>query len=49
MAQPGVTAAIASATSLPQLADLVAATRLPLDELDLRQLDEASRTPSDGG
>jgi len=42
MAQPGVTAAIASATSLAQLRDLLAATRLALDELDMRQLDEAS-------
>ena len=42
MAQPGVTAAIASATSLAQLDDLLAATRLSLDELDMRQLDEAS-------
>lgn len=42
MAQPGVTAAIASATSLAQLDDLLAATRLSLDELDRRQLDEAS-------
>jgi len=43
MAQPGVTAAIASATSLAQLDELLAATRLSLDELDMRQLDEASR------
>ena len=43
IAQPGVTAAIASATSLAQLDDLMAATRLALDELDMRQLDEASR------
>jgi aryl-alcohol dehydrogenase-like predicted oxidoreductase len=43
MAQPGVTAAIASATSLAQLDELLAATRLVLDELDRRQLDEASR------
>lgn len=42
MAQPGVTAAIASATSLAQLDDLLAATRLSLDELDMQQLDEAS-------
>jgi aryl-alcohol dehydrogenase-like predicted oxidoreductase len=41
MAQPGVTAAIASATSLAQLQDLLAATRLTLDELDMRELDEA--------
>jgi aryl-alcohol dehydrogenase-like predicted oxidoreductase len=42
MAQPGVTAAIASATSLAQLEDLLAATQLSLDELDMQQLDEAS-------
>jgi len=42
MAQPGVTAAIASATSLAQLDDLLAATQLSLDELDMQQLDEAS-------
>jgi aryl-alcohol dehydrogenase-like predicted oxidoreductase len=42
MAQPGVTAAIASATSLAQLEDLLAATRLTLDEVDRQQLDEAS-------
>jgi aryl-alcohol dehydrogenase-like predicted oxidoreductase len=47
MAQPGVTAAIASATSLPQLAELVAATRLTLDELDMRELDDASRGTSE--
>jgi len=43
IAQPGVTAPIASATSLAQLDDLLAATRLALDELDKQQLDEASR------
>jgi len=43
MTQPGVTAAIASATSLAQLDDLLAATRLALDGLDKQQLDEASR------
>jgi aryl-alcohol dehydrogenase-like predicted oxidoreductase len=42
MAQPGVTAAIASATSPAQLEDLLAAARLTLDELDRQQLDEAS-------
>jgi len=42
MARPGVTAAIASATSLEQLEDLIAATRLPLAADDMRQLDEAS-------
>ncbi len=42
MAQPGVTAPIASATSLSQLAELVAAARLPLDAQALDLLDEAS-------
>ncbi|HEY3460692.1 MAG TPA: aldo/keto reductase, partial [Casimicrobiaceae bacterium] len=43
IAQPGVTAAIASATSVAQLRELVSAARLTLDELDRQQLDEASR------
>ena len=43
MAQPGIAAPIASATSLPQLEDLFAATRLKLDAASLRRLDEASR------
>jgi aryl-alcohol dehydrogenase-like predicted oxidoreductase len=42
MAQPGVDAAIASATSLSQLRQLIAATRLSLDEVDRQQLDDAS-------
>ena len=42
MAQPGITAPIASATSLPQLEDLFAATRLQLDAGQLKQLDTAS-------
>jgi len=42
MAQPGVDAAIASATSLAQFDALIAATRLSLDEVDMRQLEEAS-------
>jgi aryl-alcohol dehydrogenase-like predicted oxidoreductase len=42
MAQPGVDAAIASATSLAQFEALIAATRLSLDEVDMRQLEEAS-------
>jgi aryl-alcohol dehydrogenase-like predicted oxidoreductase len=42
MAQPGVDAAIASATSLSQLQQLIAATRLSLDEVDRQQLDDAS-------
>ncbi len=43
MAQPGVTAPIASATSLAQLQDLVAAARIRLDDEALQQLDAASR------
>ena len=43
MAQPGVTTPIASATSVPQLEELFAATRLHLDAAQLEQLDAASR------
>ena len=43
MAQPGVTAPIASATSLAQLQELVAAARLTLDAEALQRLDAASR------
>ena len=43
MAQPGITAPIASATSIPQLEELFAATRLQLDATQLEQLDAASR------
>lgn len=42
LAQPGVTSPIASATSLAQLADLVAATRLRLDPAALALLQTAS-------
>ena len=42
MSQPGVTAPIASATSLEQLADLVASTRLTLSAEMLEILDRAS-------
>ena len=42
MARPGVTAPIASATSLDQLHDLVEATRLMLEQEDLALLDRAS-------
>jgi len=42
MAQPGVTAPIASATSLAQLDELFAATRLKLDAAQLQRLDVAS-------
>ncbi len=43
MAKPGITAAIASATSLEQLKDLVAAARLTLTADDMAKLDGASR------
>jgi aryl-alcohol dehydrogenase-like predicted oxidoreductase len=42
MARPGVTAPIASATSLAQLGELIAATRLVLDADSVRALDRAS-------
>jgi aryl-alcohol dehydrogenase-like predicted oxidoreductase len=42
LAQPGITAPITSATSLPQLEDLFAATRLTLSPGHLKQLDAAS-------
>jgi aryl-alcohol dehydrogenase-like predicted oxidoreductase len=42
IARPGVTAPIASATSLEQLQDLVAATRLRLDRDSIERLDQAS-------
>lgn len=43
MARPSVTAPIASATSVEQLNDLIAATRLKLESETIRTLDEASR------
>ena len=42
MARPGVTAAIASATSLEQFEEIAAAMRLSLDADSVRRLDEAS-------
>lgn len=42
MARPGVTAPIASATSVAQLDELIAATRLILDDGAIRTLDAAS-------
>ena len=42
MARPGITAPIASATSLSQLAELVAAARLTLDATDIELLNQAS-------
>jgi aryl-alcohol dehydrogenase-like predicted oxidoreductase len=49
IARPGVTAPIASATSLEQLNDLIEATRLELDETSLRSLDEASDWREEAG
>ncbi|MFS2116964.1 aldo/keto reductase, partial [Herbaspirillum frisingense] len=42
IARPSVTAPIASATSLAQLDELVAATRLQLSREDIAALDQAS-------
>ncbi len=42
IARPGITAPIASATSLEQLADILAAARLTLSAVDVAQLDSAS-------
>jgi aryl-alcohol dehydrogenase-like predicted oxidoreductase len=42
MARPGLTAPIASATSVEQMKDLVASTRLRLDAADIEQLEQAS-------
>ncbi len=42
IARPSITAPIASATSVKQLEDLVAATRLALDEDSIQLLDQAS-------
>ncbi|MED5606860.1 MULTISPECIES: aldo/keto reductase [Pseudomonas] len=42
IARPGITAPIASASSLEQLPDLVAATRLQLSQEDIHRLDAAS-------
>jgi len=42
MAQPGITAPIASATSVPQLAELAGAARLQLDAATLAELTAAS-------
>jgi aryl-alcohol dehydrogenase-like predicted oxidoreductase len=43
IAQPGVTAPIASATSVPQVESLVRAASIALSSSDIAQLDEASR------
>jgi aryl-alcohol dehydrogenase-like predicted oxidoreductase len=42
IARPGITAPIASATTVQQLDELVAATRLPLDQAAIEQLNTAS-------
>ncbi len=42
LGMPGITAPIASATSLDQLKDLVSAVSLKLDEADMKRLGEAS-------
>ena len=42
MARPSITAPIASATSIDQLEDLIAATRLKLDKEAIKELDAAS-------
>lgn len=46
MAQPGITAPIASATSVAQLEELAGAATLALDSDDLAALDAASTAPS---
>jgi aryl-alcohol dehydrogenase-like predicted oxidoreductase len=48
IARPGVTAPIASATSLEQLNDLIEATKLELDKTSLRVLDEVSAWREEG-
>jgi len=48
IAQPDVTAPIVSATSVPQLDELLAATRLPLDPEALALLNRASAYGADG-
>ena len=42
MARPSITAPIASATSLKQLNELIAATKLELDQASIEELDQAS-------
>ena len=42
IARPSITAPIASATTVDQLNDLVAATQLKLDRADIERLDSAS-------
>ena len=45
LTRPGVTAPIASATSVAQLDELIGATRITLDDGDLAALDRASAPP----
>jgi len=42
IARPSITAPIASATTVAQLAELVAATQLNLNQMDIEQLNTAS-------
>ncbi|TAL66908.1 MAG: aldo/keto reductase [Burkholderiaceae bacterium] len=49
IARPGITAPIASATSLTQLAELVAAAHLTLDAAAIEQLNQASRPQEAAG
>jgi aryl-alcohol dehydrogenase-like predicted oxidoreductase len=49
MARPGITAPIASATSVEQLNDLIEATKLELDQSAIDLLDQASAEQSDKG
>ncbi len=44
IARPSISAPIVSATSLPQLQDLLAAIKLELDQVSLQQLNQASAT-----
>ncbi len=49
LARPSITAPIASATNLEQLADLVAATKLKLDPAQVELLDAASAYAANAG
>ena len=42
MARPSITAPIASATTIDQLKELLAATRMKLDDAEIRSLNDAS-------
>jgi aryl-alcohol dehydrogenase-like predicted oxidoreductase len=43
MARPSITAPIASATTVPQIKELIGAVEMKLDQEDIRQLDDASQ------